>query len=192
MKIYQYKDYNEYVESQIEANVRKLKIIWVEKKTIQQIAKHHGPANRILCHGTRNAAEQKFFKEFYPNAEILGTEISHTASRFPMTIQWDFNKTNNEWIEKYDIVYSNAFDHACDPKQTLAIWKQQVAPNGKLYLEHGYAETENKSSASDPVEIYEEELNMLFKELGLELVDTFESTGVKGACPCKIYILTVK
>ena len=71
MKIYQYKDYDEYVASQIEANIRKIKNIWVEKKTIQEISRQHGPANTILCHGTRNAAEQKYFKDL----EMWDTEI---------------------------------------------------------------------------------------------------------------------
>jgi hypothetical protein len=192
MKIYQYKDYNEYVASQIEANIRKIKNIWVEKKTIQEIAQQHGPASTILCHGTRNAAEQKYFKDFYPNADVLGTEISPTANDFPMTVQWDFNQVNKEWVGKYDIVYSNAFDHSCNPKQTLSVWKQQLTPDGKLYLEHGYSDVDNEARASDPLEIYEEELNELFAELGLEIINTFESTGVKGVCPCKIYILTAK
>jgi hypothetical protein len=121
MKIYQYRDYDEYVASQIEANIRKIKNIWVEKKTIQEIARQHGSANTILCHGTRNAAEQKYFKDFYPDAEVLGTEISPTANNFPLTVQWDFNQVNEEWIGEYDIVYSNAFDHSCDPKQTLSL-----------------------------------------------------------------------
>ena len=192
MKIYQYKDYDEYVASQIEANIRKIKNIWVEKKTIQEIARQHGTANTILCHGTRNAAEQKYFKDFYPDAEVLGTEISPTANNFPLTVQWDFNQVNKEWIGKYDIVYSNAFDHSCDPKQTLSIWKEQLTSTGRLYLEHGYSAIDNEARASDPLEIYEEDLNKLFAELGLDIVNTFESTGVKGVCPCKIYILKVK
>lgn len=189
MKIHQYKDYNEYVESQIEANIRKIKNIWVEKKTIQEIACRHGLANTILCHGTRNAAEQKYFKMFYPDADILGTEISPTANDFPMTVQWDFNQVNDEWIGKYDIVYSNAIDHSCDPQKTLTAWKQQLSTNGVLYLEHAYSEIDNVARASDPLEIYEEEFNKLFDELGLTLTGTFESTGVRGVCPCKIYIL---
>ena len=189
MKIYQYKDYDEYVASQIEANIRKIKNIWVEKKTIQEISRQHGPANTILCHGTRHAAEQKYFKDFYPDAEVLGTEISPTATNFPLTMQWDFNQVNEEWIGEYDIVYSNAFDHSCDPKQTLSIWKEQLTPTGRIYLEHGYSNIDNEARASDPLEIYEEDLNELFAELGLDIVNTFESTGVKGVCPCKIYIL---
>lgn len=189
MKIHQYKDYDEYVESQIEANIRKIRNIWVEKKTIREIAQRHGPAKTILCHGTRNAAEQKYFKDFYPDAEILGTEISPTASNFPMTVQWDFNQVNEEWIGKYDIVYSNAIDHSCDPTKTLTAWKQQLSAVGTLYLEHAYSEIDNLARASDPLEIYEEEFNKLFIELGLKLIDTFESTGVSGVCPCKIYIL---
>jgi hypothetical protein len=37
MKIYEYKNYEEYLDNQIEANVKKLKNIYVEKKTIRKI-----------------------------------------------------------------------------------------------------------------------------------------------------------
>ena len=65
MKIYQYSSHEEYVAAQVEANIRKLKNIWVDKKTIQQIANLQPEANFILCHGTRNATEQKYFQEYY-------------------------------------------------------------------------------------------------------------------------------
>lgn len=190
MKIYQYNNYQEYVNSQVEANIRKIKNKWVEKKTIEEIYKRYKLAESIICHGTRNAAEQKYFQEFYPNAEILGTEISHTAKDFPMTIQWDFHEDNPVWIDKFDIVYSNAFDHSYNPEKVLNCWKMQLKNNGRLFLEHGYGETENISKQSDPLQIYEDELIILFNKVGLYLVDSFYSTGNKGACPCKIYVLS--
>jgi hypothetical protein len=190
MKIYRYDTYDEYVEAQIEANVRKLKNVWVDKKTIQQIAERHSLANKILCHGTRNATEQKYFQDFYPAAEIIGTEISHTAAQFPMTVQWDFHNVNTDWINKFDIVYSNAIDHSYDPIKLLTTWKDQLTTIGKLYLEHGYSEIDNHSRSSDPLEIYDEEIRYLISSVGLKLIDIFETTGIKGRCPSRVYIIS--
>jgi hypothetical protein len=189
MKVYKYQNYEQYVKAQTEANVAKIKNIWVDKETIKKISFLQPDANFILCHGTRNAAEQKFFKEFYPTAKILGTEISHTAKKFPMTIQWDFHEINFEWLEKADIIYSNAFDHSYDPLKALNTWKSQLSENGKLYLEHGFSNADNRARKSDPLEIYESDLLDLFNETKLNLCDTLLSTGLKGKNPCKVYIL---
>lgn len=190
MKIYCYNNYDEYVNAQVEANVRKIKNIWVDKKTIQKINDYQPTANTILCHGTRNATEQKYFQDFYPNAEIVGTEISHTANQFPMTVQWDFHDVNAKWVNKFDIVYSNAIDHSYDPNKLLSTWGGQLSANGCLYIEHGYSELDNHSRSSDPLEIHDEEIRYLILLVGLKLIDTFETTGIKGRCPSRVYIIS--
>ena len=101
MKIYKYSNHEEYIDIQTKANIRKLNNVWVDKETISKIYEMVPIAAFILCHGTRNAAEQKYFKHFYPYAEIIGTEISHTASKFEMTIQHDFHEIKEEWINKF-------------------------------------------------------------------------------------------
>jgi hypothetical protein len=72
-------------------NLEKLTWCYVKGSTIQIIVDDYGEAKTVLCHGTRNGKEQKMFLNKYPNAEIVGTEISHTAKDFPMTVQWDFH-----------------------------------------------------------------------------------------------------
>ena len=189
MKIHKYTNHEEYVAAQIEANIRKLQNVWVDKQTIKHISSIQPQANTILCHGTRNAAEQKYFQEFFPNAEIVGTEISHTAKDFPMTVQWDFHEVNPDWIEKFDIVYSNAIDHSYDPTRVLSSWRDQLTTDGRLYIEHGYAETENYSRPSDPLEIHDEEIRYLITSLNMTLLDVFETTGIKGKCPSRVYVV---
>ena len=189
MKIYQYANHDEYVAAQIEANVRKIKNVWVDRHTIETIAARHDQAQAILCHGTRNATEQRYFLESFPNSEIVGTEISHTAKDFPMTVQWDFHEVNPDWIEKFDIVYSNAIDHSYDPTRVLSSWRDQLTANGRLYIEHGYAETENYSRPSDPLEIHDEEIRYLITSLNMTLLDVFETTGIKGKCPSRVYVV---
>ena len=192
MKIYQYQTHEEYVAAQVEANVRKLKNIWVDRATIEQIAQRHPVANTILCHGTRNAAEQKLFKEFYSDATIIGTEISHTAKDFPMTVQWDFHEEKADWLDYFDIVYSNAIDHSYDPTRVLTTWRNQLSKSGVLFLEHGHSELDNYSRASDPLEIHDEEVRYLVNTLDMTIIETFETTGIKGRCPSRVYVIKKK
>ena len=65
MKIWKYESYDDYVKAQTKANVKKIKKIWVQKSTIKQIYNRIPMAANILCHGTRNAAEQKYFSDMY-------------------------------------------------------------------------------------------------------------------------------
>tara|TARA_A200000159_G_scaffold78039_1_gene72277 strand:- start:1111 stop:1683 length:573 start_codon:yes stop_codon:yes gene_type:complete len=188
MKQYEYKDYNEYVDSQKDANREKQHMVYVEQKTINKVASDKGIAHNIMCHGTRRAVEQQFFKICYPDANIIGTEVG-IADKWPMTIQHDFNLQKEEWIGHFDIVYSNSFDHVFDPIKTLTVWADQLSPNGRIYLEHGYGDNDNRARPWDPLEINDNELRDLFNRVGLKLVSTFDSTGLKGREPSKVYVL---
>lgn len=104
----------------------------------------------VLCHGTRNAAEQTFFRAKLPNAEIIGTEISDTAAQFPMTIQWDFHEVKPEWRGAFNLVFSNSWDHTYDPHKLFPAWLSCVAPNGALVLEWSTIHGETHVDAVDP------------------------------------------
>lgn len=185
MKIYKYDNYNEYVDAQTEANIKKIKNVWVTKETIEKIHTIQPNATHILCHGTRNGAEQKYFKNFYPNAEIIGTEISHTATNFEMTVQHDFHDQKEEWIDKFDIVYSNSFDHSYDPEKSLSTWRDQIKYDGTLYLEIMLG-IDNVSKKSDPLEITEDELEELINLLNMKVEKIIPTTGVN---PTKLYTM---
>ena len=68
-------------------------------------------------------------------ADVLGTEISETATQFPMTIQWDFHEVKPEWLSAFDIVFSNSWDHSYDPRLAFSRWLSCVAKGGALVLE---------------------------------------------------------
>lgn len=182
MKIYEYDNYDDYVEAQTDANVKKIDNVWVKKSTIAQIHKIQPFAGRILCHGTRNAAEQNFFKSFYPVAEILGTEISHTATKFPMTIQHDFHEDMNNGT--WDIIYSNSFDHAYDPEKALTTWKKQLTLGGSIYLEHMI---NDRTRRWDPLVISADELYKLIDSLGMKVSGKFETAN---NLPSRVYRIT--
>ena len=172
MKIYEYESYEEYVEAQTEANKRKIRNVWVRKDILKLLKLYKIKADVILCHGTRNAAEQKYLKEIYPNAtEVVGTEISETASQFPFTIQHDFHEELPEFTGRCDIVYSNSFDHSYDPDKCLKTWSSQLNGSGYLFLELmiGY---ENRSKSSDPLSITRKETIDIASKHGLTFVQT--------------------
>lgn len=175
MKIHQYKNYNDYVDAQTDANIRKIKYVWVQKDTINLIKNYIPTADKILCHGTRNGKEQEYFFEEYGDILIIGSEISHTAVNFPNTVQHDFNLPREEWVGMFDIVYSNAIDHSYDPKTTLQIWKDQLSRNGQLCLEVALSPDDNKSRPSDPVEFEDENeiLNLLI-DTGFNILHRLE------------------
>jgi hypothetical protein len=193
MKIWQYGSYAEYVAAQTEANKRKIHNVWVRSETIELITQYViSPVARILCHGTRNGAEQRMFKKHFPRAEVLGTEISETAFQFEFTIQHDFHVPNPTWVGAHNIVYSNSLDHAYAPRTALETWREQLHPlGGRLFIEHSFHESNNVSTASDPLEIDMTELLDLFGELRLKLIDIFDARGVKGAdnCASKVFVL---
>src|SRR5204862_6070360 len=94
------------------------------------------PINFVLCHGTRNGGEQKFFlSSLSKPATILGTEISDNAAEFPMTIEWDFHEVKPEWIGAADIIYSNSWDHSYDPRKLFSAWLSCLRLGGVMVLE---------------------------------------------------------
>jgi hypothetical protein len=167
MKIYEYKNYDEYVNAQTEANIKKLNQVWVVENTIKKIKSVQPTASVILCHGTRNGAELKMFRSLY-NAEVTGTEISHTATRFKDTIQHDFHEELPSHTGKCDIIYSNSFDHSYDPEKCMQTWINQLNKNGLLFLE---LIPPNKEKISDPLHITDNELIDIVKRCKGEVVE---------------------
>lgn len=133
-------DYDTYKEIQTLGNQMKLRGQWVREPHIAELAKFVGEtvpnAAFGLCHGTRRGNEQTWFRKHLAGAEVIGTEISDTATQFPHTIQWDFHETKPEWLGAAGFVYSNAWDHAFDPERAFRGWASCLAPGGALLLDH--------------------------------------------------------
>lgn len=188
MKIYEYKDYDDYVNTQTKINKSKLRrgFSYVKEDTIRHIVADHPNAQSVICHGTRRGNEQLFFKSLlqFGGAEVIGTEISDTAPQFPMTVQHDFTMEKSEWVGKFDIVYSNSFDHSIDPEATLVTWKNQLSPTGKMYLE--YSERDSICDPADPLDATAAEIEGLFPAAGLKLINTItdnvRAAGVVFIC----------
>lgn len=162
-------DYEKYREVQTAGNKRKLHAQWVDEESIEWVAnliRSRIPQPRFgLCHGTRRGAEQAWFAK-YLNCEVLGTEISDTASHFPNTIQWDFHHVKPEWIDSVDFIYSNSWDHSYDPIRLFPAWMSCVTPGGICVLEHSPQHL--KITELDPFGITIEEMIDLLDSLSDE------------------------
>lgn len=143
--LYQYRDgagkfdYERYREIQTAGNVRKIANVFVKEDNIRLLADYIvtaiGAPKFGVCHGTRRGLEQAWFRKFL-GCDVFGTEISHTATEFPDTVQWDFHDKKPEWTDHFDFIYSNSFDHSYDPRACLRTWMSCVRPGGLCILEH--------------------------------------------------------
>ena len=70
MKLWKYKSYDEYVRVQVNGNASKLTNVWADESCIDYICNFarnpdgvtiKQPPQHVICHGTRNGSEQKWF-----------------------------------------------------------------------------------------------------------------------------------
>ncbi len=138
MKLLKFDSYEDYKRIQGEVNRRKLGRVWVTHAELTFVARYvrdrMPDAAFGLCHGVRNGYEVKKLRKLL-GIEVLGTEISETAARFPHVIQWDFHEVRDEWIGNVDFIYSNSWDHSYDPERMLKNWMRCLRPHGRLFLE---------------------------------------------------------
>lgn len=169
MKTYKYKNYDEYIKCQKLANAKKSNRVWAKEENIKFITnymKKKYPSFVIgICHGSRGGQEQEWFMRNLPITYVFGTEIGEASP--PLTVRWDFNIFNPKWVNKFDFVYSNSFDHAFDPAKTFQIWVGQVKSGGLIILEYDRkcehtGEISKPANKMDPVSI---RLNKLVKTI---------------------------
>lgn len=148
-------DYEAYRRIQEEGNKRKIDGVWVLEENIKFLAEYLDDKIKDikfgLCHGTRRGKEQEWFKKYLKSeAEVIGTELSETATQFPDTIQWDFHEVKPEWENTVDFIYSNSFDHSYDPEKCLNAWMSCVKSGGICILEHTDAHSPTGANELDP------------------------------------------
>lgn len=126
-------DYDSYKKIQVEGNKAKIDEVFELEENIEMLSdflkNNSSKMNFGICHGTRRGKEQEWFRK-YLNIDVIGTEISDTATKFPNTIQWDFHNVKKEWLESIDFIYSNSLDHSYDPKFCLEQWLKCLKKDG--------------------------------------------------------------
>lgn len=180
MKLYKHRDYNEYVEAQIDKNVRKINLVWMNitevNLLVEHIKKNIPNAEFGICHGVRNAWEVQQLRKNL-NIEVIGTEISYTATQFENTIQWDFHNVKDVWIDNVDFIYSNSFDHSYDPETCLDRWMSCIKKDGICYIHWNHSNSLPKAlDAADCFNATKDDYKRLFNKKYV-IVDEFAHTN---------------
>ena len=182
MHRYEYKSYDEYKEAQTVANKRKINNIFAKREYIERLCgyiKSNFPHYKFgICHGTRNGAEQKWFREIL-GIEVIGTEISDTATQFPHTIQWDFHEVKEEWIKSVDFIYSNSWDHSYDPDKSLNAWMSCLSEDGICIIE--WTTSHSGNGAQDPFGANRKEYTAMISRL-YDIKKIVETTSPTQTC----------
>jgi len=183
VKKYQFKDYDEYLETQRETNIRKARYMgtgasWVTKQELLVIAEHiHqsvlGTINGI-CHGVRTGNEVRVLHAFL-GSDVIGTDLE--VHEFKNVVKWDFNEPNPDWWDTFGFVYSNAFDHCYDPKSTLTTWWEQLHIGGLMYI-HWSAE-HSKVNRANCVGGNREDFINLVDSCGLKVNSVLNSEHIR-------------
>mgnify|MGYP001479811007 CR=1 FL=1 len=75
VKIYKYKNYDKYTETQISYNKKKIGHVWADEKTLEKISEFlleniSTSSVKGICHGSRNGFEQNFFNKKKTNFRL--------------------------------------------------------------------------------------------------------------------------
>lgn len=173
--------YADYLKTQRAGYEAKRHTVFARAENITAIAEHatrRNPVRTVLCHGTRNGAEQRFFRDALGgDITVLGTEIGTGAAQYPDTIEWDFHDMKPEWAGAWDLIYSNSWDHAADPQRAFTSWASCLAPKGLLVLEHSEHHTVQHVRDLDPFGASFSGLvafaNETLRPSGRRVIDTF-------------------
>jgi hypothetical protein len=180
VNLYEYNSYDEYKTAQISGNKRTINAQWVIEEEIHEasiiLLKKVKNIEFGICHGARQGNEQAWFSR-YLGAEVLGTDISTTATDFPNTIEWDFHDVKPEWVGNVDFIYSNALDHSYDPEMCLRQWMNCLKPGGYCILHWSVGHT--TSCARDPFGAELSEYRNMILSLGYILDEETEQEHTK-------------
>ncbi|MEN9060214.1 MULTISPECIES: hypothetical protein [Ponticoccus] len=144
--------YDEYRKTQIHHNKRKLDKVWADETVLDRVVadlRARGLGKSGICHGARNGFEVAHLRRAL-DGDVIGTDISDTATQFDHMVTWDFHDPNPEWEGRFDFVYTNSLDQAMEPQKALASWARQIQPKGCIYIEHTMGHSAQEAGAKDP------------------------------------------
>lgn len=178
MKKIEYPSYEDYRRTQIEINESKLRHVWADRSELEQVASYVRrcipKATFGICHGARNGFEVTVLRELLA-VEVIGTDISPTASHFPHLVQWDFHEPNPEWSHSVDFVYSNSWDHSYDFDRCITTWMKSLRPAGRCFLQWTRLHSDEGVHGADCFGLSLGELEAKVRELGFRIEDRFVS-----------------
>ena len=149
MKLLTFDSYEKYVAAQRETYLRKKDNVWATGDAMSAIAEYCRResigVSKFLCHGVRTGWEVQAFHKKFPDAYGTGTDL---FSYSPLVLKHDFHESA-PWLAGYDLVYSNALDHAYDPQKAANAWVGQLSPEARLFVEWSEGHTEEKVRGAD-------------------------------------------
>ncbi len=154
--LHEYSSYEEYARVQIHWNKVKLNYVWADEGTLKRVKDilvgEFGDTKKIngICHGARNGFEQNFLRCLSENFDIIGTDISETATKYDNSVQWDFHDVNPDWSGNQDFIYTNSLDQSWQPDVAVETWLSQLNENGILIIEHTHGHGPSGASEMDP------------------------------------------
>ncbi|WP_391482115.1 hypothetical protein [Nereida sp. NH-UV-3] len=196
--IHEYASYEEYKETQIKFNKIKINNIWADDVTLKRVVEiaHNKLGSerknlRILCHGSRNGYEVQCLKKFLPDAEILGTDISDTASDYGL-VEWDFHDVNSDWLKRFDVIYTNSLDQSWKPREALTVWLDQLNNDGILIIEHTEAHSPTGASKMDPFGVRPIAFPYIITKWFEDKVAISWTVGKKGNMNLEAYLFAIR
>lgn len=148
---------DDYVATQIARSSAKWPFCNVSEADVQRYRRLVGAPGLVGCMGVRNGMEVDLFRVAFGQAQ--GVEINPMNTRKDVWIG-SFSEMPADWTDRFDVVYSNAFDHAYHPVATAREWRRVLKPGGTLILAYV---PDQPPTLTDPVgELTERDLLALF------------------------------
>lgn len=193
MKVYKHKNYEEYLNIQkkhVKNHISKVKkkidignikiddfdnIGWIKTKDLNRLYFYlnkyidMGNIDKMICHGVRCGYESKYFMDKIGVDKVYSTDLSDVFLFDKRNFyKQDFDELPVEWIDKFDVLYSNSIDHSRQPKITLKNWSLQVKEGGILALTFCFS---GKITNCDCFTLDTfDDLNYLIKDLPLKML----------------------
>jgi hypothetical protein len=140
MEFHEFESYEEYLKEQRRLTLRKAFRTRHRVFTVPEVVaaiKNDYPFLTVregCCHGVRKGEEVDFFAESL-GGHWIGTEIVKELCDDKKVICADFSEDREEWRQRFDVIYSNAYDHSPNPQVTAQVWVNSLAQTGRLYVE---------------------------------------------------------
>lgn len=146
-----------YVATQIQRSSAKWSFCNVSEADAQRYRRLVGAEGFVGCMGVRNGMEVDLFRVAFGRAQ--GVEINPQSTRADVWVG-SFDAMPADWTGRFDVLYSNAFDHAYHPANTAREWRRVLRPGGTLILCYVPGQP---ATATDPVgDLTEADLLALF------------------------------
>ena len=80
------------------------------------------------------------------DSEVWGVEINVDAHRTDVFVG-SFDALPESWTGRFDLLFSNSFDHSMNPTGTVAEWKRVAAPGAVVAIDY---DTDREPTRTDP------------------------------------------